>query len=171
MSYVKWSVQVCMAFIIFSFQITSSNRLFSINFKSVSAIEHITVPCDLECQVELDRQGRIRERYESLYNEYFGAGAFDGLDLTYINTTLIRAQIEAKCIKNSDAKFSTCEKYLTEIRQTAGQVCGLLATALAPAVGLVMGGGCIVSTVYSIKEVPQVCDKMRLNDRSDNCII
>lgn len=115
----------------------------------------------------ITRQDALFLEYQALYDEYFGSGALYKVDLMYVNTTLLRAQIVAKCMSNSDADLASCETVLTNARSTAGNVCGLMGTLLGPVLGFVAVGSCIISTHYAIEEVPQVCGEMRANGRGD----
>lgn len=152
---------------LFFIQLSEHQGITSLTFNSAYAIEHMPVNCDQACYDEIDRQNALFADYQMLYDAQFGAGALITVDLTYVNTTLIRAQIEAKCIQNSDNKLAGCEQELSNIRSTAGAVCGTMAGYLGPVLGAVMVGGCIASTYYAIAEVPQVCGEMKANGRAD----
>jgi hypothetical protein len=146
-------------------QISERQGVTSITLNSVYAIEHMPVSCDQYCHDEIDRQDALFRDYQVLYDKVFGAGALATIDLTYVNTTLLRAQIEAKCIQNSDNELADCEQELTNIRSSAGNVCSTLGALLGPLLGTVAVGGCIVSTHYAIAEVPQLCGEMKANGR------
>ncbi|MBA6303882.1 hypothetical protein [Colwellia sp. MB02u-14] len=167
MNWIK-NIGLILAVIILLFiKITSDREGISITVSSAYAIERIGVNCDQYCLDEIARQDALFEEYRVLYDEYFGVGALAQVDLMYVNTTLLRAQIVAKCMDNSDAQLAGCQAELTNARNTGGDVCSLLGTLLGPLLGVVAVGSCITSTHYAVQEVPQVCNLMKANGRAD----
>lgn len=163
----KWIQNIGLTLVITSLlfiKISERQGLTSITLNSVYAIEHMQVNCDKACQEEIDRQTQLWRDYQTLYDKHFGSGAFAGIDLNYVNTTLLRAQIEGKCIQNSENDLVNCEHDLTNIHATTADLCSALATFLVLPQAVWAGVSlCVLKGSFEIDKIPEVCAEMRSN--------